>query len=64
LEIDPQHDQARFNQANLLFEMGQFAEAKHTYQIFIDGWKGEPRFTQFAQKRVATCEDYVRRTLK
>jgi tetratricopeptide (TPR) repeat protein/O-antigen ligase len=64
LEIDPQHHQARFSLANLYFSLSQYADAKHNYQVFVDHWQGDPKFAQFAKERIATSENYYRRTLK
>jgi tetratricopeptide (TPR) repeat protein/O-antigen ligase len=64
LEIDPQHHQARFGLANLYFSLGQYGAAKHNYQIFVDHWQGDPKFTQYAKERIVTSEDYYRRTIK
>lgn len=64
LEIDPQHHQTRFNLANLYFDLGRFADAKHTYLVFIDNWQGDPKFIAFAKTRMIACENFIRRSLK
>jgi tetratricopeptide (TPR) repeat protein len=64
LENNPQHHQSRFNLANLYFDLGQYADAKHAYLVFIDNWKGDEKFAQFAQKRMIASKDFVRRMQK
>ncbi|MBT4139494.1 MAG: tetratricopeptide repeat protein [Candidatus Latescibacteria bacterium] len=64
LEKDPEHHRTRFNLANLYFDLGEYAKAKHMYLVFIDSWQGDPRFTQFAKKRMIASEDFVRRMQK
>jgi len=64
LEIDPQHHQARFSLANLYFSLSQYGDAKHNYQVFVDHWQGDPKFTQFAKERIVASENYYRRSIK
>lgn len=64
LEKDPEHHQTRFNLANLYFDLGQYADAKHAYHIFIDRWQGDTKFTDFAKNRMVASEDFIRRMQK
>ena len=64
LENDPTHHQTRFNLANLYFDLGQYADAKHTYHVFIDRWQGDTKFIEFAKKRMMASEDFIRRMQK
>jgi Flp pilus assembly protein TadD/O-antigen ligase len=64
IDLQPEFAQARFSLAELLYGLGRYAESKAAFESFLARWTGDPRFSQFAARRIKDCEDLLRRSGK
>ena len=58
---DPAFPRSYFSLGELLFGLQRWEEAIEELERFNQVWKGDPKFTQFAQKRIKASRDLIRR---
>jgi tetratricopeptide (TPR) repeat protein len=55
------HDfsEVHFSLGNLLFDLGRHDASLQRLERFLELWKGDPKFTEFAQMRITACKKRI-----
>jgi Flp pilus assembly protein TadD/O-antigen ligase len=64
IDVDPAFPRSYFSLATMLFGLHRWEETIELFETFKSIWKGDPKFTEFADGRIKASRDWIARTEK
>ena len=64
IDVDPAFPRSYFSLATMLFGLHRWEETIELFETFKSIWKGDPKFTEFADRRIKASRDWIARADK